>query len=105
MFFKAEIDEDFSKILVELNKAEVQNLIWVSLPKLAETFEKKYSNAVGAYEYDPAIMLHQESNCIIKTDRLFPLFSENRHKEGLAKGHWLAIKHLLRQEGFSGFAL
>jgi hypothetical protein len=31
MFFKAEIDEDFSRILVELNKAEVQNLIWVPL--------------------------------------------------------------------------
>ena len=58
MFFKAEIDEDFSRILVELNKAEVQNLIWVSLAQLADTFNKKYSNAPGAYEYDPAVMLH-----------------------------------------------
>jgi len=105
MFYKAEIDEDFSRILVELNKAEVQNLIWVPLPKLADAFNKKYSNAAGSYEYDPAIMLHQESNCIVKTDRLYPLFSENKHKEGLAKGHWLAIKHLLRHEGFTNFAL
>lgn len=58
MFYKAEIDEDFSRILLELNKAEVQNLVWVSLPKLADAFNKKYSNSAASYEYDPAILLH-----------------------------------------------
>jgi len=41
----------------------------------------------------------------VKTDRLYLLFSENKYKVGLAKGHWLAIKHLLRNEGFFNFAL
>lgn len=59
LFFKAEIDEEFSRILIELNKAEVQKLIWVPLAGLADTFNKKYSNSSGAFEYDPAIMLHQ----------------------------------------------
>lgn len=103
LFFKAQIDESFDRILLELNKAEVQKLGWASLPQLAEAFENKHSNLKAAYEYDPSILLHQESNCLIKTDRLWPLFQDNKYKEGLAKGHWLAIKHLLRIEGYSQF--
>ncbi len=32
LFYKAKIEEDFDKLLIEMNKAEVQRLIWVSLP-------------------------------------------------------------------------
>lgn len=65
--------------------------------------EKQHTNLKAAYEYDPGVLLHQEPNCIVKTDRLYPLFEANKFKEGLAKGHWLGIKHLLRTEGYSQF--
>jgi hypothetical protein len=44
-------------------------------------------------------MVHTKPNYTVNTERLWPLFNDNKHKEGLAKGHWLAIKHLLRKEG------
>jgi hypothetical protein len=53
----------------------------------------------AGFEYDPKIILHLEPNCMLKTDRLWPLRDKNTHGEGLGKGHWLAIKHLLRTEG------
>ena len=58
-----------------------------------------------AYEYDPGVLLHQEPNCVVKTDRLFPIKDANKYREGLGKGHWLAIRHLLREEGYGGFDL
>ena len=106
LFYKAEIDEDFDRILVELNKSEVHKLGWVSLEQLADSLLGRGDTAFkGAYEYDPGVMLHAEPNCIVKTDRLFPIKDANKYQEGLGKGHWLAIKHLLREEGFSGFDL
>jgi hypothetical protein len=57
-----------------------------------------------SYEYDPGRMLHEKPNCVINTDRLFPLFKKNKYNEGFGKGHWLAVKHLLRSEGYK-FAL
>lgn len=100
LFYKIKIDETFERILIEMNKAEVQVLAWASLPQLAEAFKGNHSKLQHAYEYDPSIFMHEKSNCVVNSDRLWPLFEENLYSEGLAKGHWLAINHLLRTEGF-----
>lgn len=44
LFFKAQIDESFDRLMVELNKAEVQKLVWASLPQLDDAFKGKHSN-------------------------------------------------------------
>lgn len=74
---------------------------WASLEQLHNCFNLKHSDMICSYELDPGRLLYEKPNCVINTDRLFPLRNHNKYKQGLGKGHWLAIKHLLRTEGFA----
>jgi 8-oxo-dGTP pyrophosphatase MutT (NUDIX family) len=78
LFYKAQIDESFERILIEVCKAEVHRLVWAGLPQLADAFKGKHSTIPG-FEYDPSVLLHEAPNCQVKTDRLWPLFQENSH--------------------------
>ena len=69
----------------------MHKLGWVGLDQLSEAFEGRHSQMKARFEYDPRIMVFEEPNCLLKTDRLWPVREKNTHREGLGKGHVQAI--------------
>eukprot|EP00347_Sterkiella_histriomuscorum_P013741 403363543 len=115
LFYMAKIQESYKNIPLELNLSEVEETAWINLEQLRDTFDKNYhdldgyrfknkenQNQTKGYSEMPRDQIRQsfkyggEYSTKINSDSLFPLYRYNPKMQGLGKGHYLALKYLLR---------
>ena len=83
---------------MEFNKSEVEEAAWIPLELLSHTFDKQYIDMDG-YQISSNMKTYEKPNCKINSQALFPLYRFNPKKQGLGKGHYLAMRYLLKENG------
>ena len=87
----------YHQLPLSFNPDEIEEAAWISLSKLRDTFLGLKSSFVPGYHIHLANQAHfDEPTDFISTDALFPLYRFNPLRQGLGKGHYLALRYLLR---------
>ena len=93
-------DKCFNSLPLNFNPDEVEEAAWVSLPQLKETLSNKTYMDVPGYRITKNSHFFMKPNTLINTNALYPLYRYNPMRQGLGKGHYLALKYLLLKRLF-----
>ena len=94
LFYLIKLSSHYTQIPLLFNADEVEEAAWVSMDALRDTlFHQKYSHVPGYRIRDTSQF--DVTNCLIDTQAFYPLYRYNPLRQGLGKGHYLALKYLL----------
>ncbi len=93
-----QFESKFRDLPLTFNPDEIDEAAWISLEALRDTLIKtKYSYIPGYHICEESKSQFDQPPGEINTRVLYPLYRFNPFKQGLGKGHYLALRYLLRQ--------